>query len=140
MQGSGWCNACGKALFPGARFCTYCGAVRQAAAAEGREILEIRRVGIASVAKLFFLLNALMGLLLGLGVAALGMSGMGSLTGPLGAEIPLSVPAAPWVALVLVFPVVYGILGGLMGMILALLYNVLAWGVGGLRLWVGRYA
>ena len=140
MQGSGYCNACGKELFPGARFCTYCGAVRQAGAAVGREVLEIRRVGIASAAKLFFLLNALLGLFLGLGLAALGMSGLHSLTGPLGAELPVPLPAVPWAALVLVFPVVYGILGGIAGAVLAVLYNILAWGAGGLRLGVNRSA
>ena len=39
-----------------------------------------------------------------------------------------------WVGAVIITPILYGMLGALLGLMLGGLYNILSWGVGGIRI------
>lgn len=89
---------------------------------------QLKRIGIVSMVKLMGLLYLLIGLVLGavftlvavLGVKAAGGGGiMGLLLGPVA---------------IVIFPVIYGLVGAIAGLIGALLYNFAARVTGGLEL------
>lgn len=140
-----FCSSCGQEMFPGARFCTYCGAPGPApwnaepgADEDVRRVLEVKKIGIWSVVKLAFMTNAVIGLLLGFLLAAVGMSGIGRMDLPFPIEGWGIMGTAPWVAVILVPPILYGLMGAVFGLILAVLYNIMAWGVGGIRITVRK--
>jgi hypothetical protein len=89
----------------------------------------IRRVGPLSCAKIFGILQALVGLLMG---------GMFFLVSLAGAFAQSDSPFGPFralfgVAAIFFFPVLYGCMGFLAGLIGASLYNVLAGSIGGIQ-------
>jgi hypothetical protein len=102
------------------------------------EVLEVKKIGIWSLVKLFFMINALVGLLFAVILAVVGMSGMGM------GELPFSVQGSQLfgtgalIAVMIVSPILYGLMGAIFGLISGLLYNILAWGVGGVRLTLNR--
>jgi len=81
-------------------------------------------VGVLSVAKVHAAIMALVGLLIGLCIAILG--GAASMFHPLAGVIGL--------AAIIVLPIVYAVMGFVMGAIVALLYNLVAGYVGGIEL------
>lgn len=136
---SGFCNACGKEMFQGARFCTYCGAARLTqpsghAGQEVKEVFEIRKVGIGSLVKISFLVNALFGLLFGFLIAAIGITGMHMASFPFQTHGELFSGSPAWIGIVIGSTLLYGLMGALLGLTVGVLYNVLAWGVGGLKI------
>lgn len=89
----------------------------------------IRRVGVVSVGKIYGAISAAIGLLVGIGFALLSMVGAG-LSGEDGAMFG----AMFGVGSVVLFPLLYGAMGFLGGMLGAALYNVFAGAVGGVSL------
>jgi hypothetical protein len=90
----------------------------------------IRRLGVMSVGKIYGALTAGMGLLIGALFALASMVGMG-----------LSDSAAPsfmtglfGVGAIIILPLFYGVMGFIMGIIGAALYNLLAGVVGGVTI------
>jgi hypothetical protein len=73
--------------------------------------------------------NAVIGLILGILIAAVGMAGL-----PVEMEGMNVFGESLWVGVIVVSPILYGILGALLGLVLGTLYNVLSWGVGGIRI------
>ncbi len=94
---------------------------------EGRKMVEIRNFDIMSVAKIYGVMMAIMGVVIGLIYGAMfaliGMASGGSVA--MGAIVGI-------IAIILV-PIVYGILGFILGAVGALIYNAVAPKVGGVR-------
>ena len=98
--------------------------------------MEIRRVGVWSVAKVMCVLYALIGLIIGLFVALaalLGVLGAAAGNSDLGAaELGFGI-GGDIVGLV-VLPILYGVAGAIGGLIFALLYNLVTALVGGIKI------
>jgi hypothetical protein len=93
--------------------------------------LIVRRVGVLSLAKMMGALDALLGLIIGAFVslfAVVGASLMQSAVGSAGLGMLFGVGA------IIVFPILYGILGFITGLICGALYNVVAGIAGGIEL------
>jgi hypothetical protein len=97
--------------------------------------MELKRVGVASAGKIFGIWYAAIGLLIG------GIVALASLFGAGMASVSNSGDAPPaWLAgvfglgAIVIMPVFYGVLGFVMGLITALIYNLCARFVGGLEL------
>jgi len=94
----------------------------------------IREVGVVSVGKTFGIIYAGLGLLIGAIVAVIsvfgGFAGMANHGGAAAGIAAIFVGAGA----VFVLPIFYGVLGGLMGMFVALIYNVAARTVGGIEI------
>lgn len=90
----------------------------------------IRRFGIWSVARLYGLLSAAMGLLVGLGIAVASTVGMSMAEG----DEPPFLAGIFGVGAVVILPIFYGVMGICAGAIGAALYNLLAGVVGGVTL------
>lgn len=90
----------------------------------------IRRFGIWSVARLYGLLSAAMGLLVGLGIAVASTVGMSMAEG----DEPPFLAGIFGVGAVVILPIFYGVMGICAGAIGAALYNMLAGVVGGVTL------
>src|SRR5215208_5839918 len=100
----------------------------------GRWLVEIRKLGVGSVAKVLGLLYALIGLIIGLFVALASLLGVlgaaaNSNLGP--AELGMGIGGG--IVGIIVLPILYGIAGVLSGLIVALLYNLVASLVGGIK-------
>ena len=135
----GFCSSCGKEVFEGAQFCTYCGtqapvAGTPIAAEEIPYVYEVKSVGIWSLVKFAIMMNGFIGLIFGIIVAAIGMSGMIMTDLPIPIEAQNLVGTGAWIAVIVIFPLIYGILGAILGLIMGFIYNIFAWGVGGIRL------
>lgn len=90
----------------------------------------VKRLGVLSVAKVYGAMTAAMGLLIGLFVAAASALGVGMSEGT---EIPF-LGAMVGIGALVILPLIYGLLGLVMGAISAALYNVFAGLVGGVRI------
>ncbi len=90
----------------------------------------VKRLGVWSVAKVYGAMTAAMGLLFGLILGGLSALGLGMAEG---SEIPF-LGAVVGIGAVVLLPLVYGCLGLMMGAISAVLYNVFAGLVGGVRI------
>jgi hypothetical protein len=96
-------------------------------------MVELKRIGVMSVAKLQAVIMAVAGLLMGLGVAFFGMIGAmipGADVGMMGMSLGL--------VSIIAVPVGYAIIGFVSGAIGAVLYNLFAGLVGGITLELSR--
>jgi hypothetical protein len=93
----------------------------------------VKRVGPMSMARISGALYALMGLIVGAAFSVLALVGvgMGGLGDADGSPIPTALVG---VGAVILLPLVYGLLGLIMGFITAALYNMVAAAIGGLEL------
>ena len=91
----------------------------------------IKRIGPLSVAKISFVLYAFIGLIVGACVALIGMAGFA--LGDAGRTGPF-LGMALGVGAVIVMPVFYGVLGFLVALIGAAIYNLAAGIVGGVEI------
>lgn len=96
----------------------------------------IRRVDPMSCAKVLGLLNAVGGLIAGLMVSTIGLAAgqLAQQGGGGAAPMAGAIGAMFGVGAIVFFPIVYGVIGFLAGVIGGLLYNVIAGLVGGIRL------
>ena len=95
----------------------------------------IRRVGPGSVAKIMGTMYAFWGFIFGAIVALIAMAGAG--IGAAAADepgMPMWLGPMFGVGAIILMPIVYGILGAIFGALTAVIYNVIAGMVGGLRL------
>src|SRR6266849_6366541 len=92
----------------------------------------LRRVGPGSAFKVGGVVYALLGLLVGICVALFSMVA-GSLTGMMGPDAPTArmMGLGMGFSAILIFPIMYGIVGGIGGAIGAAIYNLVAGWVGG---------
>ena len=91
-----------------------------------REVV-VRQIGVVSVGKIYGAISAAIGLLVGIGFALASMVGLG-LAGEDGSAV---FGAVFGVGSIVFFPLLYGAMGFVGGMLGALLYNVFAGMVGG---------
>ncbi len=135
----GFCGSCGREMLKGAAYCTYCGEKK----AQEREIqvrrpgevtFEVRKIGIGSLMKLSFVSFAVMGLISGLMIMTIWMSGFGMVELPMFMEERPLPGTTPWLIILIITPLVYGFFGAIFGLISGSVYNFLAWGVGGIRI------
>jgi hypothetical protein len=94
---------------------------------------EIKKIGVLSLAKIEGALGAIIGFIAGLIVAAIGTAFWG-FAGMAEAGVPRGMGALFGVAAIILFPILYGILGFIGGAIVAFLYNVVAGVVGGVEI------
>jgi hypothetical protein len=92
----------------------------------------IRRVGVWSVSRMYGALTAVAGLVGGLIFACIALVGAG--LGPRNEEMPAFIGTAFGVGAVIIFPILYGVMGLVVGAIGAVLYNVFAGMVGGIEI------
>jgi len=93
----------------------------------------LKRVGIWSAAKIFGVLYAALGLIMGVIFAAASLLGLGPAQGAL-SDAPPWFSASWGVAAIVVFPIMYGVAGLVTGVLSAGLYNLFSRLVGGLVL------
>lgn len=85
----------------------------------------IRRLGVMSVAKLYALLSAIMGLIIGIFSLILGLAM---------STVDLGFGAGLGVIGMIILPIFYGIFGFIAGLIGAALYNLVAKWIGGIKI------
>jgi len=90
--------------------------------------VELKRVGVVSVAKIYGIIMAIIGLFVGILIALFG-TGAAAIAG-----MPGVVAISAGILSIILFPILYGIIGFLMGAIGAILYNFVADKVGGVEL------
>jgi hypothetical protein len=93
----------------------------------------VRRIGILSLAKIQGTLYALLGLIIGAFFSLFAVVGgaiMNAVGGTSGSHVGMLFGAAA----IIVFPILYGILGFILGLIMGGLYNLVAAMVGGIEL------
>ncbi len=97
-------------------------------------MVTLKRVGPGSAFKIGLVVYAFLGLLVGICVALFSMVA-GSLTGMAGADAPTArmMGVGMGFGAIIIFPIGYGIVGGIGGAIGALMYNLVAGWVGGLE-------
>ena len=93
----------------------------------------VRRIGPLSVGKVYGAMLAAMGLIFGGCIALLSLVGV-SIAGHNDPNVPSWVGAALGLGAVIVLPVFYGVMGLVMGALMAFLYNLFAGMVGGIDL------
>ncbi len=93
---------------------------------------EITKIEILSMGKVHALILAFLGLIIGLLVGLIGAV-VGSFAAAYGG-IPAFLGAGFGILAIIVFPIMYGILGFLGGIIVAVLYNLVARWVGGIEI------
>ena len=93
----------------------------------------IRRVGIGSVVKVSGVLYALLGLVMGLCFALFAMVGLGAAAAT-NDEVPGWLGSIFGIGAIVIFPIMYGVLGVIGGVIMAALYNLVASITGGLEI------
>ncbi len=87
---------------------------------------EIKKIGVLSLAKIYAVITAIFGLIIGIIYAVVGTAA--SVSGEAG------VLAALGIGSIIVMPIVYGIIGFISGAIGAWLYNLVANWIGGIEL------
>lgn len=92
----------------------------------------ITRIGVASAATIFGVLNAVMGLIVGACFALVATLGSGVI-GETDPEMPAFFGAFFGIGAIVILPILYGIMGVIAGAIGAAVYNLVAGMVGGLR-------
>ena len=90
----------------------------------------IKRVGPLSLAKIAAILYAVVGIIAGLIVSAISMAGVFGAGTPRGAGIAAFVGGGA----IIVFPILYGVLGSIGALIMAGLYNLAAGIMGGVEM------
>jgi hypothetical protein len=91
-------------------------------------MIKIKKIGVLSLGKIFGILYAIMGLIGGAFISLVVVSGLlptSSFSGLIGALVG--------VGSIVILPIFYGIAGFISGVIMALLYNLVASWVGGLE-------
>jgi hypothetical protein len=93
----------------------------------------LKKIGPGSAFKVGLAVYALLGLIIGAVVAFFSMiaGSLGSLAD--GAAGPRAFGFGMGVGAIIIFPIVYGIIGGIGGAILAMIYNLIAGWVGGIE-------
>ncbi len=129
-----FCASCGKAIFPRGEFCAFCGEKQpQVARAGPRPVgdrtLEVRRIGVWSLVKFSFMMYAIFGIVIGIFIVGVGLSGVAAQHFGEGA-----LHGMPWAGILLLSFLIHGIVGAVVGLAVGGLYNLLAWGVGGVRI------
>lgn len=94
----------------------------------------IRRLGVASAAKIGGALYAVIGLIIGLFVAAFSLVGAGIAAQSGGGDMPAFVGPLLGVGAIVVAPIFYGLLGLIGAALMAALYNLVAGLAGGLEI------
>ena len=95
----------------------------------------IRRVGVWSVARVAAVLYAAIGVLGGLLFAGISLAGAGiAAAQQSGAQLPPWFGALFGVGAIIILPVLYGIMGLVLGAVTAAIYNVVAGAVGGIEM------
>ncbi len=89
---------------------------------------EIKKMGVLSVAKIEAVLCAVAGFIVGIIIALVGTAMMGMM------QTPRAFGLYFGVASIIILPIVYGILGFIVGAIVAFLYNIVAGAIGGIEI------
>ncbi len=131
---AGFCASCGKEIFPEGDYCAFCGAKRPptAEAAQrpaGDTTLEVRRIGVWSLVKFSFMMYAIFGIVIGIFIVGVGLSGVAAQHVGGGVLHGMS-----WGRILFMSFLIHGIVGAVVGFAVGSLYNLLAWGVGGVRI------
>lgn len=96
-------------------------------------MLHIKRVGILSVGKVFGLLYGLMGLIFGVIFSCVSLLGAATAISEIGREGAFGLVFG--LGSILFLPLMYGVLGVIVGLIMAALYNLIAHFAGGIEIY-----
>ena len=94
-------------------------------------MIQIKRVGVFSVGKVFGLLYALMGLIFGAIFSCVSLFGAAAAMSEIGGEGAFGLLFG--IGGIIFLPLMYGIMGFIMGLIMAVLYNLIAKFAGGIE-------
>jgi uncharacterized protein YacL len=86
--------------------------------------MEITKIKVLSAAKIFGILNAIVGLILGLVIGLMALAGVGQAEG--------SPTAIFGVGAIVILPILYGVMGFISGALMSFVYNLIAGKIGGL--------
>jgi len=93
----------------------------------------IRKIGIGSVVKVSGVLYGLLGLVIGLCVALFAVVGLGAAAAS-NEDVPGWMGSLFGIGAIVIFPIMYGVMGVIGGVLLAALYNLVAGITGGLEI------
>jgi hypothetical protein len=93
----------------------------------------IRKVGIGSVVKVSGVLYGLLGLVIGLCVALFAVVGLGAAAAS-NEDVPGWMGSLFGIGAIVIFPIMYGVMGVIGGVLMAALYNLVASITGGLEI------
>jgi len=100
-------------------------------------MVEIKKIEVLSLAKIIALVWGFLGLILGIGVGMFSFI-LGNILG--GAPMGMFVWRSAWLGIggFIFMPLLLGIIGFIIGLLVAWFYNLLAWWVGGIRVELER--
>ncbi|REG85352.1 hypothetical protein [Algoriphagus antarcticus] len=93
-------------------------------------MVKIEKIGVSSAAKIYGLTLGVLGFVIGIFYALF----MSAFSGLLGDTFPISNAGGLGLIMVIVFPIMYGFLGFIMGALGAVVYNFVASKIGGLEI------
>ena len=94
----------------------------------------VREIGVASLGKVAGIVYACLGLIIGMIVAFVSLLGGFAGMANEGGAAPGLVGMFLGAGAVIIFPILYGVLGGLVGLVVAVIYNVAARLAGGIEI------
>jgi hypothetical protein len=94
----------------------------------------LKRIGVWSVARILGIMYASIGFVGGLFFACISLLGFGVASGMRDSDVPAWLGTAFGMAAIVVFPIIYGVLGLIGGALTAALYNLFSATVGGVEL------
>jgi len=94
----------------------------------------LKRVGVWSAARIAGVINAAFGLLIGLCLALVSLASAGLDSAMQSRDLPAVFPAIFGVGAIILFPILYGVMGLIAGALSAALYNLFSGMVGGVEL------
>lgn len=93
-------------------------------------MVKIEKIGVSSAAKIYGLTLGILGFVIGIFYAIL----LTAFSGLLGNSFPISGTSGIGIIMVIVFPILYGIIGFIIGALGAFIYNFVASKIGGLEI------
>lgn len=94
--------------------------------------MQLRRIGVASAARVIGALYVFLGLIAGLIVACISLVSAGFLSSH-DPDMPAWIGSLFGMGAIVIFPIMYGILGVVLGAVVAAIYNTVAGMVGGIE-------
>ena len=97
-------------------------------------MVKIEKIGVSSAAKIYGLTLGILGFVLGIFYAIF----LSAFSGLLGNSFPIAGAGGIGIIMVIVFPIMYGIIGFIVGALGAVIYNFVASKMGGLEIQLSK--
>ena len=96
-------------------------------------MIQVKRLGVLSLGKMLGLLYALLGFIIGLIFSCVSLVGSVAMISELGGEGAFGLLFG--IGSIVLFPIFYGVIGFIAGLLVAFLYNIIARFVGGIEIY-----